>query len=72
MLRNLAIYAMLSEECSFMSPDRVHQLKLILLTIDELQARLSNYQCVIRCGIGIIPKHVTVKNVWFLLLLLCE
>jgi hypothetical protein len=63
LLRNLAIYTMLSEECGFMIPDRVHQLKLILLTIDQLQTRLSDYQCVVRCGISIITKHVTVKNV---------
>lgn len=72
LLRDLTIYTMLSEECSLVSPHRVHQLKLILLVIDELQTRLSDYQCVIRCGVGIISEYVTVKNVWFLLLLLCE
>jgi hypothetical protein len=55
LLRGLAIYTMLSEECGFMSPDRVHQLKLILLTIDQLQARLADYQCVVRCRVGIEP-----------------
>lgn len=55
LLRDLAINTMLSEECGFMSPDRVHQLKLILLTIDQLQARLADYQCVVRCRVGIEP-----------------
>jgi len=72
LLRDLTIYAMLGEESGFMSSHCVHQLKLILLIIDQLQTRLSDYQCVIRCGVGIIPEYVTIKNVWFLLLLLCE
>ncbi len=74
LLRHLAINTVLWEECGLVRADCVHQLKLVLLTVDQLQTRLPDDEGVVRRGIGVIAgtSKVGCWSCRFLLLFLSE
>ncbi len=54
LLRHLTIdTVLLWEECGLVRADCVHQLKLVLLTVDQLQTRLPDDKGVVRRGVGV-------------------
>lgn len=76
LLRHLAINTVLLwEECGLVRADCVHQLKLVLLTVDQLQTRLPDDKGVVRRGIGVEAGSSNKVGCWgcrFLLLFLSE
>ena len=75
LLRYLAINTvLLREECGLVRADCVHQLKLVLLTVDQLQTRLPDDKGVVRRGVSVEAGSNKV-GCWgcrFLLLFLSE
>lgn len=74
LLRHLAINTVLWEECGLVRAYCVHQLKLLLLTVDQLQTRLPDDKGVVWRGIGVDTGSNKV-GCWgcrFLLLFLSE
>lgn len=74
LLRHLAINTVLREESGLVRADCVHQLKLVLLTVDQLKTRLPDDKGVVRRGVSVEAGSNKV-GCWgcrFLLLFLSE